>query len=183
MTLKRENRSNNSFPRHICHLRLVLASRGCQMWCKFRLRVQKAGGSKCFRVEFLNSSLKQWKLYRSRKRKNSTSSLNNSTLNGTLIEEVKKSEIIALGTSSGTVLIYSTKTGDVSATLKDENGAINAVVSQIHSLFDLESLILVLSSGMEQIWSGCFHRFRSRFCVTVQRQKRTERGAVPCERE
>jgi WD40 repeat protein len=65
--------------------------------------------------------------FRSRKRKTSTLSLNSSLTNGG--DHQAASDVIALGTASGKVLIYSLKTGDVSSTIKDDYGTINAVVS------------------------------------------------------
>ena len=79
---------------------------------------------------------------RSRKRKTSTSSLTNgiesspnqhgksSKLHGS--SENRRSDVIALGTSSGSILIYSLKTGDITSQFSKEtahNGRVNDIVS------------------------------------------------------
>lgn len=63
---------------------------------------------------------------KSRKRKNSFTNHNASLTNG--FSSIRN-EVVAIGTSSGTVFIYSTRTGDVQTTLKDDDmGLINALV-------------------------------------------------------
>ena len=66
---------------------------------------------------------------KSRKRKNSTSSLNTSLTNGHTEVMSIRNETIALGTSTGAVFIYSTRSGEIQSTLKDEHmGMTNALV-------------------------------------------------------
>ena len=68
--------------------------------------------------------------FRSRKRKISNSSLNTSLSNGHGEDHSIRNENLALGTSSGAVFIYSTRTGEVQTTLRDDDmGMINALVS------------------------------------------------------
>ena len=81
--------------------------------------------------------------FRSRKRKTSTSSLTNGIdgspnqhgkSNGKVTgsSDNRRSDTIALGTSSGSILIYSLKTGDVTSQYSKEsahNGRVNEIVS------------------------------------------------------
>ena len=70
-----------------------------------------------------------------RKRKTSTSSLTNGVDSSKLLNssDSLRSDTIALGTSSGSILIYSLKSGDVVSNFSKEsshNGRVNDIVSR-----------------------------------------------------
>ena len=70
-----------------------------------------------------------------RNRKTSTSSLNGSTVSGSpqISDKSRNSDALALGTASGSVLIFSLKSGDVSVHLAKKNAPhkdqVNGIVS------------------------------------------------------
>lgn len=71
-------------------------------------------------------------LLRSRKRKSSLTNGTNGTSSGG--DHVHRSDVIAVGTSSGSVLIYSLKTGDITAQFaadKAHSDRINDIVSDV----------------------------------------------------